>query len=235
MAHAVVQQQNRDGRHDQRQDDTEDDDDVIRAVDVSGFLQRLRHALNRRTADDGVIHGDHARQDQRPEGVVQTEVTDVQVGRDHAAAEEHGEHDHEHDGLLEHHALAGQEVAAEQGHEDIQRQRDTQNDQDVLIAGEDQRMLKGHLVGTGGETMRPEQDTLIGNEIAVFGEGGAKHVPHRIQRNKAQGNQDNRIDSIENLVARRLLDLHTIVDDHFFFLAHTLPSIRTDQTQWSSY
>ena len=66
--------------------------------------------------------------------------------------------------------------------------------------------------------------TVYVNEIAVFGEGGAKHVPHRIQRNKAQGNQDNRIDDVENLVTSGLLDLHTMMDDHFFFLAHTLPS-----------
>ena len=225
MADSVVQQQHGDGRHDQRQRDPEDDDQVVRSVQIRRFGQTVRHRRDSRPADNAVVHADGARQNQSPERIVQSQIPDVQENRDHAAVEEHGEHDQELNHGLEHHVLRREEIPREQRQDDVDRQRDNHDDQDVFVAAQQQRMRQRQLIGAGGHHMRQEQHALMHGQVRRGREGRDQAVPDGVQRQQAQEDQQEPVDDRERSAPRRLFDVILVCLHH----AHPL---RTDWIPW---
>ena len=90
MAHAIVEQQHRHGRLDQRRDDAEQDSEIVCPVNIRRFHQGIRHGLDCCFAYNRIIDAYRTGQDQRKKGIVQSEAAYIQIGRDHASRKKHG-------------------------------------------------------------------------------------------------------------------------------------------------
>ena len=85
-----------DGCLGQRQNDGEEDSDIICAVDSGGFFDTLGNGEEEALHDDAVVCTDETREDQSPAGIQQADLLDGQEAGDHTCGEDHGDEHHGH-------------------------------------------------------------------------------------------------------------------------------------------
>ena len=153
MADEVVQADDGEDGGAQRQHDLEEVAEVAQAVDLRRVMQLLRNGgFEEGACHDHVVHGDRARQDKHPHGVVDAEGLVQQVVRDQATADEHGDGEQEHDDATRLEFAAGQCKSAGDGHGHVDRGADHRVDDRVEIA---------------------LPDAMVGEHLRIAGEGHA--------------------------------------------------------------
>ena len=165
--HRHEQRDGRQRRQRKRQDDPEEGDEGVGAVDGRRLLQLARNAQKEGLDDHNVVRRRQGRDNQRPIGVQDAQISNVHIVRNQAAVEQQGEDHHAHDELPAGELLLGQAVAEAEGGEHAQergRRRD------------DQRILQRHHEILGLQNRGVDlQREFLGNQAELIG-----HIHRRI-------------------------------------------------------
>ena len=199
MVHRVEQRDGGDGRGGQGQVDAEEHPQVIGAVQLGGFLQRVRNLAEEVAHNDQVEGVDHAGQDVHPEVVQKAQGLVQQEAGDQAAGEPHGEHNDGREGLARGIVLLGQGVGQEGGHRNVQRGADEGAHDGGHVGIDD--------VGAGGENElvpRPvkgggDQPQRVQRPLDLRRHGAPHHKQHRVEHHRAQKHHDDVVDDQEDL------------------------------------
>ncbi|MNC17382.1 hypothetical protein D3C75_652590 [compost metagenome] len=110
VAYCIEQGEGGDYRHGQGQHDPPQKTQLLAAVDPGRFLN-FRGQLLEEVLDDNQVEGaDGAGENQSVEGIQHIQLADNQVGRDHPAAEQHGEDHHVQEKVASHQTAPSQRI-----------------------------------------------------------------------------------------------------------------------------
>ena len=155
VADGVVQHQHGQRRLDQRQDHAPEHLGGVRAVEQCRLLQTLRDTVHEEAAQDQhVIDGDRAWDDHGERRIVEAEVFDLQIQRDQAAGEIHGEHEQDGQHLARKKIRARERIGGADGHDEVQRGADDGVENGVEISAQDILIFKDQLIAAEMEALR---------------------------------------------------------------------------------
>ena len=196
-----------DGGQAQGQDDLEQHREVVRAVDEGGFLKGVRQCLDEVHHQNDVVCADRTGQDERPEAVDQAHLADHNVGGDHAAVEDHGDHEVWHD------VLAGREgrlplrqrIGGQHGEHDADGPAHDGAQDRHAIGAEELRITHDDGVIFRGEALGPQRD-VAGHDLVLVGKRQRQNVNHGHEADDAHGDAKHIVERYERLAGGRRFD-----------------------------
>ena len=166
----------------QRQSDAEEESEVAGAVELRGLVQLGGEVLlEERAGYDQVPDAHGAREDHSPHRVQQAQLLDDEVSGDHAAVEEHGDDEQDHEEVPPGHLLARESVGAEKNHRHTDDGADRGVHHRVQEAADDGRSAEDREVSVEGDPAGEEDHLPLLHQV---------RVGHRRDDDEVQGIDD---------------------------------------------
>ncbi|MNP18606.1 hypothetical protein D3C76_1110960 [compost metagenome] len=159
MVYRIIQGHHRKNSFGDRQDDAEQNREIIGAVQLGGFHQLIGNALEIGLHNHKVEGADGTGKNNRQAAVDQTQILHQKEGRNHAAAEKHGEGNQLHHKLAAVQIHSGKGIGCQGGHQQVKQCPHDYIEQGIQIPGVHLGVLQHHLVGLQAEALRHEHES----------------------------------------------------------------------------
>ena len=179
------QRNRRDRRLRKRDDNREENADIVRAVDSRGFLKALRNGEEEVLHDDAVVRAYERRENQREAVIEQAKPLHKQEARDHAGCKNHREQDKDHHDLAAAQARLGKWVSRHRGEQRAQNRTNDRDHERGAKARENLRVIENGFVCIDIEALRIKERTTL-KRLLHRAERLHDDMPERIKHDEAE-------------------------------------------------
>jgi len=195
--------------HGGRDDDLKEDLQVAGTIDESSLFQRAGDGIVVGHDEDGIIYAEQAGDDVNEEVINEAQSLNVQVYRNHTAAEVHGEGEDQHVDFTAHDPALAQTISDNAGEEDVSNgtddgtgNRNAKTGEGTLVGEDELEVLKGPLTG-------PEEQRSYGS-VKAFVEGDDDAVPERIKGYKSDNQHEDNVANVKDLLTARCMQRYRV-------------------------